>query len=50
MEFKVSVDPSIIEMADAIKRLGDLVPPSQFEEKQKTMDEISAVFLKMVKS
>jgi len=49
MEFKISVDPNIIEMADAIKRLGDLIPPSQFEEKQMVLNLISDIFLKMIK-
>jgi hypothetical protein len=48
MEFKVTVDSSVFELADAIKRLGDLVPPSLFEEKEKAVDEISEVFLRLI--
>ena len=48
MEFKVVVDSSVFELADAIKKLSDLVPASKYEEKQKAEDAISEAFLRII--
>ena len=49
MEFKLSIDSGIIEMAEAIKSLAYLVPDYREEEKKIIVEKLSALFVDMVK-
>ena len=50
MEFKLSIDSSIMEMAETIKALADLVPEYRAEEKEILIEKLSKIFLGMVKT